>query len=102
MRRVDLVQVVHPVHAGGEEAGIAQCGKDGCARRRDGDFAGELHDASLARCARPTRNTDGRYCVGILAALASDTVASTSFLKNVANSASDIGIGSMPSAANRA
>src|SRR5262245_3632666 len=40
---VDLVEVVHAIDAGDEEAGVAQLGKHRLARRLDGDLTGEFH-----------------------------------------------------------
>src|SRR5262249_945237 len=101
VHRVDLVEVVHAVHAAADEAGIAQLGEDSVARRRDGDFAGEFHGGSGFRHRAQIASDTARYWVWMLAAFANATVPATSFLKNVANSASVIAIGSMPSAAKR-
>src|SRR5260370_39632846 len=40
---IDLVELLHPLHARREEARIAHLGVDRVARRRDRDVAGELH-----------------------------------------------------------
>src|SRR5262249_9361928 len=45
---IDLVEFLHPLDAGGKEAGIANLRVDRLGRRADHDLAGELHGCAAA------------------------------------------------------